>query len=418
MPCGIQRRRCRGIRRKEVPGVLRQLQEDGEAPANPRRRAGRDARGFALRRNGPNREQRPAAGQERRDGSRRRVPEGVGRSQRLGVRGFQRPDGRNRPARAGRTTFVLAVDGRPHPPGQRRAHGDGLPLPQGTGLCRQGGGRRADRRGEREGSQGRQLRNHRPAQERPRNLVRLPGRSPALPARHPDARDGIQAQPGRGHEAGSLHRGDEPRNADRQGAERRLHALHRRRADRHLERQTTGRRHQPRRAADAAVPAGDGGDAPERIPLGNRTQLPRLRLGAVRFLPEQGAARRQRRTCRARARRGKRKEHLAPDPPRKLRQAHAPACPRGTRAADGTARGNHLRDQQAADAQGRTAPELIRAGCKQVKGRPMRPPLVLSGYSHLRAAPGSPKPSRPHIPARRPAAMPVPAPETTPGNRP
>ena len=114
----------------------------------------------------------------------------------------------------------------------------------------------------------------------------------------------------------------------------------------------------------------------------------------------------------------KRKEHLAPDPPRKLRQAHAPACPRGTRAADGTARGNHLRDQQAADAQGRTAPELIRAGCKQVKGRPMRPPLVLSGYSHLRAAPGSPKPSRPHIPARRPAAMPVPAPETTPGNRP
>lgn len=39
----------------------------------------------------------------------------------------------------------------------------------------------------------------------------------------------------------------------------------------------------------------------------------------------------------------------------------------------------------------------------------------LSGYSHLRAAPGSPKPSRPHIPARRPAAMPVPAPETTPG---
>lgn len=56
---------------------------------------------------------------------------------------------------------------------------------------------------------------------------------------------------------------------------------------------------------DAAVPAGDGGDAPERIPLGNRTQLPRLRLGAVRFLPEQGAARRQRRTCRERARRGK-----------------------------------------------------------------------------------------------------------------
>lgn len=45
-----------------------------------------------------------------------RVPEGVSRSQRLGVRGFQRPDGRNRPARAGRTTFVLAVDGRPHPP--------------------------------------------------------------------------------------------------------------------------------------------------------------------------------------------------------------------------------------------------------------------------------------------------------------
>ena len=35
-----------------------------------------------------------------------------------------------------------------------------------------------------------------------------------------------------------------------------------------------------------------------------------------------------------------------------------------------------------------------------------------------RAAPGSPKPSRPHIPVRRPAAMPVPAPETTPGNRP
>lgn len=55
-------------------------------------------------------------GQERRDGSRRRVPEGVSRSQRLGVRGFQRPDGRNRQARAGRTTFVLAVDGRPHPP--------------------------------------------------------------------------------------------------------------------------------------------------------------------------------------------------------------------------------------------------------------------------------------------------------------
>lgn len=41
-------------------------------------------------------------------------------------------------------------------------------------------------------------------------------------------------------------------------------------------------------------------------------------------------------------------------------------------------------------------------------------PPEKSVYSLPRAAPGSPKPSRPHIPVRRPAAMPVPAPETTP----
>ena len=41
-------------------------------------------------------------------------------------------------------------------------------------------------------------------------------------------------------------------------------------------------------------------------------------------------------------------------------------------------------------------------------------PPEKSVYSLPRAAPGSPNPSRPHIPVRRPAAMPVPAPETTP----
>lgn len=41
-------------------------------------------------------------------------------------------------------------------------------------------------------------------------------------------------------------------------------------------------------------------------------------------------------------------------------------------------------------------------------------PPEKSVYSLPRAAPGSPKPSRPHIPVRRPAAIPVPAPETTP----
>lgn len=45
-------------------------------------------------------------------------------------------------------------------------------------------------------------------------------------------------------------------------------------------------------------------------------------------------------------------------------------------------------------------------------------PPEKSVYSLPRAAPGSPKPSRPHIPVRRPAAIPVPAPETTPGNHP
>jgi len=45
-------------------------------------------------------------------------------------------------------------------------------------------------------------------------------------------------------------------------------------------------------------------------------------------------------------------------------------------------------------------------------------PPEKSVYSLPRAAPGSPKPSRPHIPVRRPAAMPVHAPETTPGNHP
>ncbi len=45
-------------------------------------------------------------------------------------------------------------------------------------------------------------------------------------------------------------------------------------------------------------------------------------------------------------------------------------------------------------------------------------PPEKSVYSLPRAVPGSPKPSRPHIPVRRPAAMPVPAPETTPGNHP
>ena len=37
-------------------------------------------------------------------------------------------------------------------------------------------------------------------------------------------------------------------------------------------------------------------------------------------------------------------------------------------------------------------------------------PPEKSVYSLPRAAPGSPKPSRPHIPVRRPAAMPVPTP--------
>ena len=45
-------------------------------------------------------------------------------------------------------------------------------------------------------------------------------------------------------------------------------------------------------------------------------------------------------------------------------------------------------------------------------------PPEKSVYTLPRAAPGSPKPSRPHIPVRRPAAMPVPAPETTPGHLP
>lgn len=45
-------------------------------------------------------------------------------------------------------------------------------------------------------------------------------------------------------------------------------------------------------------------------------------------------------------------------------------------------------------------------------------PPEKSVYSLPRAAPGSPKPSRPHIPVRRPAAMPVPTPETTPGHLP
>ena len=45
-------------------------------------------------------------------------------------------------------------------------------------------------------------------------------------------------------------------------------------------------------------------------------------------------------------------------------------------------------------------------------------PPEKSVYSLPRAVPGSPKPSRPHIPVRRPAAIPVPAPETTPGNHP
>lgn len=45
-------------------------------------------------------------------------------------------------------------------------------------------------------------------------------------------------------------------------------------------------------------------------------------------------------------------------------------------------------------------------------------PPEKSVYSLPRAAPGSPKPSCPHIPVRRPAAMPVPAPETTPGHLP
>ena len=41
-------------------------------------------------------------------------------------------------------------------------------------------------------------------------------------------------------------------------------------------------------------------------------------------------------------------------------------------------------------------------------------PPEKSVYSLPRAAPGSPKTTPPHIPVRRPAAMPVPAPETTP----
>ena len=45
-------------------------------------------------------------------------------------------------------------------------------------------------------------------------------------------------------------------------------------------------------------------------------------------------------------------------------------------------------------------------------------PPEKSVYSLPRAVPGSPKPSRPHIPVRRPAAIPVPAPESTPGNHP
>ena len=45
-------------------------------------------------------------------------------------------------------------------------------------------------------------------------------------------------------------------------------------------------------------------------------------------------------------------------------------------------------------------------------------PPEKSVYSLPRAAPGSPKPSRPHIPVRRPAAIPVPAPEPPPGTHP
>lgn len=45
-------------------------------------------------------------------------------------------------------------------------------------------------------------------------------------------------------------------------------------------------------------------------------------------------------------------------------------------------------------------------------------PPEKSVYSLPRAAPGSPKPSRPHIPVRRPAAMPVPAPGHLPRIRP
>lgn len=37
-----------------------------------------------------------------------------------------------------------------------------------------------------------------------REIVSTTWPKPCLPARHPDARDGIQAQPGRGHEAGSF----------------------------------------------------------------------------------------------------------------------------------------------------------------------------------------------------------------------
>ena len=77
---GVQRRQSRGIRRGPLQGVLRELQEDGEAPRRARRRARGDDRQLALRRDGPYRGQHAPARQERRHAARRGVPEGVGRS--------------------------------------------------------------------------------------------------------------------------------------------------------------------------------------------------------------------------------------------------------------------------------------------------------------------------------------------------
>ena len=320
----LQRRRCRGIRPEEVPGVLRQLQEDGEAPANPRRRAGRDARGFALRRNGPNREQRPLRGKERRDGPRRRIPEGVGRGQRLGVRRFQRPDGEiGQRIQAGQPSFSLSMGDRIHP------DNDGHMVMAYLYLKAQGFAGREVADVQIDAAKAKVLK----AGNCEITGLRRNGReisfdylAEALPYPLDTLTHGMGSKRSQA-EATKLVPFIEEMNREMLTVKglKGDYTLHRRRADRHPGQQTAGRRHQPRGAADAAVPARRWGDAPERVPLGNRTQLPRLRLGAVRFLSEQGAARRQRRTCRERARRGKKEKNIwLQIPPRKLRQLMLP----------------------------------------------------------------------------------------------